>query len=147
MRVLCIWPEFPVTYWGCEYTLGLLGKKAALPPLGLLTVAALLPSSWQVRLCDCNVRALAAADLEWADVVFVSGMLIQRPSLEALATRARAAGKRVVIGGAYASTSPEAVAPFADCVVVGEAEDLVRELAAALERDEPLPPRDRKSVV
>jgi radical SAM superfamily enzyme YgiQ (UPF0313 family) len=141
VRVLLIWPAFPITYWGCEYTLGLLGKKAALPPLGLLTVAALLPSSWQIRLCDCNVRALADADLEWANVVFLSGMLIQRPSLEALATRARAAGKRVVVGGAYASTSPDAVAPFADCVVVGEAEDLVRELAFMLERGGPLPRR------
>ncbi len=141
MRVLCIWPEFPVTYWGCEYTLRLLGKRAALPPLGLLTVAALLPSRWQVRLCDTNVRALDPADLEWASVVFLSGMLIQRPSLEELAIAARACGKPVVIGGAYASTSPDAVAPFADCVVVGEAEELMPELVAAVESGAPLPRR------
>jgi radical SAM superfamily enzyme YgiQ (UPF0313 family) len=146
MRVLCVWPAFPVTYWGCEYTLRLLGKKAALPPLGLLTVAALLPRDWEVRLCDVNVRPLEAAELAWADVVFLSGMLIQRPSLEALATRARAQGKPVVIGGPYAATSPDEVAPFADCVVVGEAEELMPELVAALEGGGALPRRMQAPV-
>ena len=96
-----------------------------LPPLGLITVAAMLPREWPVRLADLNVRALDPAELDWADVVFVSGMLIQRESLHAVAREARAHGKRVVAGGAYASTSPDALAAEVDCVVVGEAESLM----------------------
>ena len=141
MRVLCVYPSFPKTYWGAEYSLALTGKKSMLPPLGLLTVAALLPASWPVRLADLNVRPLADADLDWADVVFVSGMLVQRQSLHAVARAARARGKRVVAGGAYASTSPDALASEVDCVVVGEAEELIGELVTALERGGPLPPR------
>jgi radical SAM superfamily enzyme YgiQ (UPF0313 family) len=140
MRVLCVYPSFPKTYWGAEYSLALTGKKSMLPPLGLLTVAALLPPGWLVRLCDLNLRPLDPADLEWADVVFISGMLIQRDSLHAVARAARARGKPVVAGGAYASTSPDALAPEVDCVVVGEAESLMPELVAALERGS-LPPR------
>jgi radical SAM superfamily enzyme YgiQ (UPF0313 family) len=141
MRVLCVYPSFPMTYWGCEHSLVLTGKKSMLPPLGLLTVAALLPRDWQIRLADLNVRPLDTADVDWADVVFVSGMLIQRESLHAVARLARARGKRVVAGGAYASTSPDALAPEVDCVVVGEAEGLIPELVAALERGGPLPAR------
>jgi len=141
MRVLCVYPSFPKTYWGAEYSLALTGRKSMLPPLGLLTVAALLPRHWEVRLADLNVRPLDPAALDWADVVFVSGMLIQRDSLHAVARAARARGKPVVAGGAYASTSPDALAPEVDCVVVGEAEELIGALVAALESDGPLPAR------
>jgi radical SAM superfamily enzyme YgiQ (UPF0313 family) len=141
MRVLCVYPAFPKTYWGAEYSLPLVGRKALLPPLGLLTVAALLPKDWSIRLCDLNVRPLAPGELEWADVVFLSGMLIQRDSLHRVARTARALGKRVVAGGAYASTSPQALAPYVDCVVVGEAEDLMPSLVEALERGGRLPAR------
>jgi radical SAM superfamily enzyme YgiQ (UPF0313 family) len=141
MKVLCVNPAFPVTYWGSEYAMWLIGKKAILPPLGLLTVAALLPRTWETRLCDLNVRSLDPGELEWADVVFVSGMLIQRESMLEIAGAARARRRPVVAGGAYASTSPESLAPFVDCVVVGEAEDLIAELTARLERGEPLPKR------
>jgi hypothetical protein len=68
-----------------------MGKRSLLPPLGLLTVAALLPKDWEVRLCDLNVQALAPGDLQWADAVFLSGMLVQRDSLLELAAQARAA--------------------------------------------------------
>jgi radical SAM superfamily enzyme YgiQ (UPF0313 family) len=141
MRVLLVYPSFPKTYWGAEHSLALIGKKSMLPPLGLITVAALLPRSWPVRLADLNVRELDPAELEWADVVFVSGMLVQRESLHAIARAARARGKPVVAGGAYASTSPDALAAEVDCVVVGEAEALVPSLVAALESGAPLPPR------
>src|SRR5258706_1340676 len=127
MRVLCVYPLFPMTYWGAERSLELTGRKAMLPPLGLLTVAALLPRAWEVRLSDLNVRPLDPADLDWADVVFVSGMLIQRPSLHEVARAAHAHGKRVVAGGAYASTSADALAPDVDCVVIGEAENVIGE--------------------
>ena len=87
MKVLCISPVFPETYWGHERTLQFIGKRSILPPLGLLTVAALLPRDWEVRLCDMNVRPLEDADLAWADVVFLSGMLVQRPSMLEVAGR------------------------------------------------------------
>ena len=104
-NVLCVYPKFPKTYWGSEYSMPLTGKRALLPPLGLLTIAALLPPEWPVRLCDLNVRPLDDELLDWADVVFLSGMLIQRESLLEVARRARARGKTTVAGGPYANTN------------------------------------------
>jgi len=132
MKVLCISPAFPETYWGHEHALRLIGKRALLPPLGLLTVAALLPPDWEVRLCDMNVEPLDDATLAWADVVFLSGMLVQRPSMLAVAARAQAAGKTIVAGGPHATATPDEIAPYVDCVVVGEAEDLIAPLCRAL---------------
>jgi radical SAM superfamily enzyme YgiQ (UPF0313 family) len=140
MRVLMIWPAFPATYWGCDHALPLLGTRSILPPLGLITVAAMLPRSWDVRLCDLNVRPLDDRELDWCDVVFLSGMLIQRDSFIEVAARAHARHKRVVAGGSYASTSSDEAAAYADCVVVGEAEDLIPSLMEALGRGE-LPAR------
>ncbi len=111
----------------------LTGRKALLPPLGLITVAAMLPRHWEVRLCDLNVRPLSAGEVEWADVIFLSGMLVQSESMFEVAARARAAGKRVVAGGPMASTSPDLLAPHVDCVVSGEAEELMAPLCEALE--------------
>ena len=142
MKVLCVSPVFPETYWGHEHALRLIGKRMLLPPLGLLTVAALLPRDWEVRLCDMNVETLDDAGLAWADVVFLSGMLVQRPSMLEVAARARALGKTVVAGGPHATATPDAVAPYVDCVVVGEAEDVIAALCSALEADRTaLPPR------
>jgi len=135
MKVLCVSPAFPETYWGHERSLDMIGKRALLPPLGLLTVAAHLPRDWDVRLCDMNVRPLADADVAWADVVFLSGMLVQRPSMLEVAVRARAMGKTIVAGGPHATATPEALADHVDCVVVGEAEELMVELCAALVAD------------
>ena len=132
MKILCVSPAFPETYWGQERALRLIGKRALLPPLGLLTVAALLPGEWEARLVDMNVRPLEDADLAWADAVFLTGMLVQRPSMLEVADRARAAGKIVVAGGPHATATPDAVAPHVDCIVVGEAEELVAPLCAAL---------------
>ncbi len=141
MKILCVSPRFPETYWGHEHSLRLVGKRALLPPLGLLTVAALLPRDWEVRLCDMNTRPLDDSDLDWADVIFLSGMLVQRPSMLEVAARARARGKTVVVGGPHATATPEAMAPHVDTVVVGEAEDLIGPLCAALESGGPLPAR------
>lgn len=132
MRVLCVSPLFPETYWGHERSMRLIGKRALRPPLGLLTVAALLPSDWEVRLCDMNVRPLDDDDLDWADVVFLSGMIVQRPSMLEVAARARARGRIVVVGGPHATATPDALAPYVDSIVVGEAEDLMDDLCAAL---------------
>jgi radical SAM superfamily enzyme YgiQ (UPF0313 family) len=98
-------------------------------------VAALLPRDWEVRLCDMNVRPLEDADLAWADVVFLSGMLVQRPSMLEVAGRARAMGKTIVAGGPHATATPDAIAPYVDSIVVGEAEDLIAPLCEALLAD------------
>jgi radical SAM superfamily enzyme YgiQ (UPF0313 family) len=135
MKVLCISPVFPETYWGHERTLRFIGKRSILPPLGILTVAAMLPRDWEVRLCDMNVRSLEDADLAWADVVFLSGMLVQRPSMLEVAARARAMGKIVVAGGPHATATPDAMAPYVDTIVIGEAEDLIAPLCEALKGD------------
>ncbi len=132
MKILCVSPAFPETYWGQERALRLIGKRALLPPLGLLTVAALLPREWEVRLVDMNVRPLDDADLAWADAVFLTGMLVQRPSMLEVASRARAAGKIVVAGGPHVTATPDAVAPYVDCIVVGEGEELIAPLCTAL---------------
>ncbi|MBK9313008.1 MAG: hypothetical protein IPM55_01980 [Acidobacteria bacterium] len=81
MRVLLVYPEFPDTYWSFRQTLAFYGKKSIFPPLGLLTVAGMLPDSWERRLIDMNVQSLRDDDVKWADVVFVSAMLIQNESL------------------------------------------------------------------
>jgi radical SAM superfamily enzyme YgiQ (UPF0313 family) len=142
MKVLCVSPAFPETYWGHERALRLIGKRALLPPLGLLTVAALLPADWEVRLVDMSVQSLEDVDLLWADVVFLSGMLVQHESMRQIATRARTLGTPVVAGGPHATATPDAIAPYVDCVVVGEAEDLMAELCAALlAQPRALPPR------
>ena len=76
MKTLMVYPEFPDTFWSFRHALPFQGKRSAYPPLGLLTVSALLPQSWQKRLVDLNVRRLRDADLDWADVVFLSGMMV-----------------------------------------------------------------------
>jgi radical SAM superfamily enzyme YgiQ (UPF0313 family) len=140
VKALLVWPRFPRSYWGQEYTLAIIGKRAVVPPLGLLTVAALLPSSWDLRLVDLNVAELEERDLAWADVVMVSGMRVQRASFHEVIARARAAGKRIVAGGPYASTSPEEVNDV-DHLVIGEAEDVLPSLARALEEGADAPRR------
>lgn len=111
-----------------------------LPPLGLLTAAALLPRHWELRLVDLNFEPLEDPDLVWADVVMLSAMRIQRDSFRAVAARARASGKPVVAGGPYVTTDPDAE-PDVDHLVIGEAEDVLPELARRLEAGEPAPAR------
>jgi len=82
MKVLLVYPEFPDTYWSFRHALQFEGKGSAFPPLGLLTVSALLPAEWERRLVDMNVRRLEEADIEWADIVFASAMIVQKDSLE-----------------------------------------------------------------
>ena len=80
MNILLVYPKIPETFWSFKHALKFVGKKAAFPPLGLLTVAALLPESWSKRLVDLNIQPLKDADLKWADYVFLSGMTVQRES-------------------------------------------------------------------
>jgi hypothetical protein len=78
MKILFVYPHYPATFWSFRYAMKFINRKASFPPLGLMTVAAMLPESWEKRLVDMNVRPLADADLLWADYVFISAMSIQR---------------------------------------------------------------------
>lgn len=99
MRALLVYPKFPDTFWSFRYALQFIRKRASSPPLGLLTIAALLPTDWQIRLVDLNIRPLSHEDIEWAEMVMVSAMVVQRPSAREVIARCKAAGKRVVAGG------------------------------------------------
>ena len=84
MKILMVYPEFPDTFWSFKHALKFVHKKAGAPPLGLLTVAAMLPAEWEKRLVDLNVTKLTPADLAWADYVFISAMIVQRESARAV---------------------------------------------------------------
>jgi radical SAM superfamily enzyme YgiQ (UPF0313 family) len=136
MNALLVYPQWPDTYWSFKHALPFEGKRSTYPPLGLLTIASLLPKHWNKRLVDTNVRPLTDGDLAWADVVLTSAMLVQKRSLLEILERARRRGLRSVVGGPITS-SEESLPLFADHVVVGEAEDLIGELAANLEQGVP----------
>jgi radical SAM superfamily enzyme YgiQ (UPF0313 family) len=107
MKVLLIYPQFPDTFWSGKYALRFIRKKASSPPLGLLTVAALLPANWPRRLVDTNVSRLTASDLAWADIAFISAMTVQRESARSIISRCRAAGVKTVAGGPLFSSDYE----------------------------------------
>src|SRR5260370_7184511 len=111
-------------------------SHAGCPAFGLMTVSAMLPVSWEKRLVDINVRALTAADIKWADAIFVSAMHIQRDSLKEVIKLGKAYGKRVVVGGPYASICANELAE-ADHVFIGEAEMTLPTFLHDLERGEP----------
>ena len=132
MKILLVYPEFPDTYWSFRHALKLEGKRAAFPPLGLLTVSAMLPPDWERRLVDMNVETLWPDDIEWADMVFISAMIVQKDSLEEVVELCRSMAKKVVVGGPYVSTSSESV-PDADHIFIGEAESTLPEFINDLE--------------
>jgi radical SAM superfamily enzyme YgiQ (UPF0313 family) len=140
MRALLVQSRSPTTYWSFEHSLPFLGKAATYPPLGIATLAALLPSHWDLRLRDLHVAPLDDADLAWADVVLVSGMLIQLESMRGVLRRARAMGRRTVVGGPAPSTAPE-LFDGADHVFRGEAEGRLDLLVRVLEAPMPGSPR------
>jgi radical SAM superfamily enzyme YgiQ (UPF0313 family) len=140
MRVLLVQPRSPVTYWSYQHSLPFIGKAAMLPPLGLVTLAALLPERWELRLRDLNLAPLADADLAWADAVLLSGMLVQVDSMLEVLRRARAMGRRTVVGGPAATGSPE-LFEEADHLFLGEAEGRLDLLVQALEAPGPWQPR------
>src|SRR5256714_2426141 len=135
MKVLLVNPEFPDTYWSFRHALPFEGKRCAFPPLGLLTVSALLPQSWERRLVDLNVQKLKSSDIEWADMVFATAMLVQKDSLRDVVRQSKAKGKRVVLGGPYVTTTIEDL-PEADHIFLGEAETTLPQFVADLELGE-----------
>jgi radical SAM superfamily enzyme YgiQ (UPF0313 family) len=121
MKVLLVYPEYPDTFWSFSYALRFISKKAAHPPLGLLTVAAMLPDTWEKRLVDMNVRELKDNDLLWADYVFLGAMSIQKESAKTVLNRCRAIGVKVVVGGPLFTQEREEF-DSADYLVLNEAE-------------------------
>lgn len=136
MKVLLLSPEFPDTFWSFKHALKFIHKRAAFPPLGLLTVAALLPPHWALRLVDLNVQAVTAQDLAWADLVFIGGMIAQRESARALIAQCRAAGRTMVAGGPLFTLEPDGF-PDVQHLVLNEAETTLPGFLADLERGTP----------
>lgn len=132
MKILLVSPRCPETFWSFSHVLRLVGKRAAFPPLGLLTVAAMLPRSWSLRVVDLNARALEDEDIAWADAVMVSAMLVHEASVHEVIARCHALGKRVTGGGPAFWASADRF-PEIDACVVGEAEEVIGEVVADLE--------------
>ena len=121
MNVLLVYPKYPETFWSFKYALKFISKKASFPPLGLITVASLLPEDWNVRLLDLNVRDLADSDLDWADMVMISAMRVQKKSVDQVVERCRQKGIKVVGGGPLFTIDYEEF-PHVDHLVLGEGE-------------------------
>jgi radical SAM superfamily enzyme YgiQ (UPF0313 family) len=136
MNVLLVYPKFPETFWSFTYALSFIGKKTAFPPLGLLTVAALLPDGWNKRLVDLNVQDLLDGEVQWADMVFISGMAVQRTSAEQTIARCRVLERTVVAGGPLFSAEPEEFGEV-DHLVLDEAEVTLPIFLADLGRGQP----------
>jgi len=108
-NALLVTPEHPPSYWGANFAMEFARSKAAFPPLGLLTVAAMFPPRYNLRVVDMNVDSLAESDLQWADLVFISSMLVQRESQQAVIERCNRAGVPVVAGGPYPTSYREEI--------------------------------------
>jgi radical SAM superfamily enzyme YgiQ (UPF0313 family) len=121
MKILFVYPKYPDTFWSFRHALSFVGKKASIPPLGLLTVAAMVPEEWEKKLIDLNTADLKDSQIEWADMVFISAMLIQKPSAQEVINRCKARDKIVVVGGPAFSTQPEQFTGV-DHYVLNEAE-------------------------
>ena len=138
MKILLIEPRTPETFWSLRHALRFVGRRAANPPLGLLTVAGMLPRAWECRLVDLNCSALDDADIRWADWVLVSGMEIHRRSVADIARRCHALDRKVIGGGPLFRSDPD-LNPDVDHVVVGEAEEQVARLIEDLAAGRPAP--------
>jgi radical SAM superfamily enzyme YgiQ (UPF0313 family) len=138
MNALLIYPECPDTFWSFKHALKFLGKKAGSPPLGLLTVAAMLPKEWNKRLVDMQVTKLTDGDLAWADIAMVSAMAVQLESARRVIARCRKAGVRIVAGGPLFTIEP-GLFPEVDHFVLNEAEVTLPPFLADLERGCPKP--------
>ena len=134
IKVLMVWPRFPASFWSLGEVMEIVPERSLVPPLGLITVAALCPKQWKIRLVDLAFEELSDADLLWADLVMVSAMAVQREGVRQTLERASKLNRRTMIGGPYASSEPEALLPLADHVVVGEPDEIFPEIAADLER-------------
>jgi radical SAM superfamily enzyme YgiQ (UPF0313 family) len=136
VKILLVYPQYPNTFWSFKYALRFISKKATLPPLGLLTVAAMLPNSWEKRLVDTNIESLKDEDLKWADYVFISAMSIQKNSADEVIGKCNTLGVKVVAGGPHFTSAPEDY-DHVDHLVLNEAEITLPEFLSDLERGRP----------
>jgi radical SAM superfamily enzyme YgiQ (UPF0313 family) len=137
MRVLLLYPKFPKSFWSFEKALELVGRKAMLPPLGLATVAAILPQSWEFKLVDHNTRPISEAEWEWADLVILSAMIVQKEDFLAQIQQAKQRGKAVAVGGPYATALPqEAATSGADFLILDEGEITLPLFIEAIQKGE-----------
>jgi len=126
VKILLVYPQIPETFWSFKHALRFVFRRVAFPPLGLLTVAAMLPSSWELRLVDMNAGRLSNRDLRWADYVFLSAMVAQQDSARDVIRRSHREGTPVVAGGPLFRPGYEFFGfDDVDCLVSGEAEDLL----------------------
>jgi hopanoid C-2 methylase len=140
-RVLCVFPRYAPSFGSFEFSYPLTdGVRAFMPPQGLLVIAAAAPPSWQVRFIDENIDPATRDDFLWADVVFVSGMHVQRRQMDDIRRRAHALDRVTVLGGSSVSACPEHYPDF-DYLHVGELGDATEELFATLARDTTRPPQ------
>ncbi len=133
MKVLLVYPQYPHTFWSFSYALRFIGKKAALPPMGLLTVASLLPEEWELKLIDLNVAPLKCEDIKWADIVFIGAMSVQRVSVNAIIKKCRELNRKIVAGGPLFTSEKECF-PEVDHLVLNEAELTMPEFISDLNR-------------
>ncbi|MGC9503808.1 B12-binding domain-containing radical SAM protein [Baaleninema sp.] len=137
MRVLLLYTKFPKSFWSFEKTLELIGRKAMLPPLGLVTVAAILPQEWEFKLVDRNVGDVTEEDWNWADLVLMSAMIVQKDDMLAQVQQAKRRGKAVAVGGPYPTALPEELeAVDTDFLILDEGEITLPMFVEAIERGE-----------
>lgn len=135
MKILLIYPQNPEAFWSFKHSLPFVSKKAAFQPLGLLTLAAMLPQEWEFKLIDMNVERLRDEHVEWADYVMISAMIIHKTAVHEIVKRCRPFRKPIIAGGPLFTTGHTGF-PDIEHFVLGEAEDLVEALVADLERGE-----------
>ncbi|WP_310481153.1 B12-binding domain-containing radical SAM protein [Chamaesiphon sp. VAR_48_metabat_403] len=137
MKTLLLWPQMPNSFWSYQETLDLAGLRSTNSPLGLITIAAMLPQDWEIRLFDRNVRPETAADWDWCELVIISAMIVQKADFCSLIDRGIKLGKRVAVGGPFPTSIP-AVAQQAGAhyLILDEGECTIPLFLAALERGE-----------
>ncbi|MBD1889570.1 B12-binding domain-containing radical SAM protein [Coleofasciculus sp. FACHB-SPT9] len=137
MKVLLVYPLFPKTFWSYEKILELVNRKVLLPPLGLVTVAAILPQEWEFKLVDRNIRTVTEQEWEWADVVILSAMIVQKEDLLDQIKEAKRRGKLVACGGPYPTSVPEeAQKAGVDYLILDEGEITLPMFVEAVQRGE-----------
>lgn len=136
-KVLLNYPQFPKTFWSYEKILELIDRKVLLPPLGLITVAAILPQEWEFKLVDRNIRAVTPEEWQWADLVIISAMIVQKEDMFEQIKLAKQYGKPVAVGGPYPTSMPEEMrAAGVDYLILDEGEITLPQFVAAWERGE-----------